>query len=71
MPPYFTTCQSKSHGSEYTGSKKGLTKVQSKSQEARPLTRLSRPWTPAADIWYLTVRTFAWLAFACCGFAWR
>ena len=41
MPPYFTTCQSKSHGSEYTGSKKGLTKVQSKSQEARSLTRLT------------------------------
>ena len=55
---------SRSHGSEY-----GL-------QESLSLKRYapspaSRPWTPAADIWYLAVRTFAWLAFACCGFAWR
>ena len=34
-------------------------------------TQVSRPWAPAADILHFAVKTFAWLAYACCGFAWR
>ena len=33
--------------------------------------QVSRPWAPAADILHLAAKTFAWLAYACCGFAWR
>ena len=33
--------------------------------------QVSRPWAPAADILHLAANTFAWLAYACCGFAWR
>lgn len=31
----------------------------------------SRPWAPAADILRFATKTFAWLAYACSGFAWR